>query len=436
MKKITTHIKLFFGLAALAFATSCAPQLDELTPSAGSNADFTKYVAIGNSLTAGFADNGLYLAGQQVAYPNLIAEQMQKFGGAVGFNSPFFSAEQSDGTGYMRLTALVNGSPVIEMVPAQAVRSESPLLFTKYLDPITNLGVPGMRLDMMGIQGYGSAAGNPYFERLLPDASTLTTTYLSYASSQNHTFFSFWLGNNDVLGYATNGAVTTNSTNRLTTTTEFTALYTAFIGSLVTNGRKGVVATIPDVTSIPYFNTVTRVALLAAVNAVAPAPVADLYIATKTTPRAATDKDKFILTFSSIAGNLLGSTANSPYPYGLHPLNPIEDQYVLDESEQATVATRVVEFNDVIKKVASDNDLAVADAYAFLNRVKSGIVVNGVNVSSSYITGNAFSLDGVHLTPLGNALTANLFIDAINAKYKSTIPKVDVSLYRGVIMPN
>jgi hypothetical protein len=44
-------------------------------------------------------------------------------------------------------------------------------------------------------------------------------------------------------------------------------------------------------------------------------------------------------------------------------------------------------------------------------------------------------LDGVHLTPRGNAMLANEFIKAINLKYGSTIPQLDVTKYGGVVFP-
>jgi hypothetical protein len=64
--------------------------------------------------------------------------------------------------------------------------------------------------------------------------------------------------------------------------------------------------------------------------------------------------------------------------------------------------------------------------------VKSGIIVDGTGINPTYISGGAFSMDGVHLTPRGNALAANGFIDAINAKYGSNIPKLAVTAYDGV----
>jgi len=143
----------------------------------------------------------------------------------------------------------------------------------------------------------------------------------------------------------------------------------------------------------------------------------------------------FVLPFSS--SGLLGKpTPGNPAPYGLHPANPIESKYVLDPEEVAIIKKQVAEFNNVIKSTAESKGLAVADAHTYLNRVNNpGILYNGIAINAKFITGNAFSLDGIHLTPMGNAMIANLFIDAINAKYDSRIPKVDAAQYRGVILP-
>jgi len=425
---------LYIGVAlAILSITACKPTLDEFTPSAGTKADFSKYIAIGNSLSAGFADGGLYLEGQKVAFPLLIAEQLQKVGGGE-FKSPFFSEEHSNGSGYIRLKALVNGQPVTEQVADKlAYRSATPKLLIKYTEPINNLGVPGMRMDMAFAPGIGTAAGNMYFERLLPDGTPPTMNYFTYSTTQNHTFFTFSLGNNDVLGYATNGAVNEGPTTTLTSTAWFNTLLNNYVGTLTAKGQKGVLATIPDVTSVPYFTTVTRQVLLAAVNAASTTKVTDIYIATKTGPRAATDQDFFVLPFSS--AGLLGVPNANKIPYGLHPLNPVEDKYVLDTKEAAEVVARVNDFNKTIKSVAASKGLAVADVNAFLTSVKNGIRIDGLAVSAKYITGNGFSLDGIHLTPIGNALMANVFIEAINKTYGAQVPRLNISDFRGVKLP-
>ena len=435
MKKFQKHIKLYVGLAALAVITSCKPEITkDYQPTNTENVDFSKYIAVGNSLTAGFADGGLYLEGQQVAFPNLIAEKMKRYGSGE-FITPYFSQEQSNGSGYLRLKALENGKPVTESVTDKLAYTSANVLAKFNNAEINNLGVPGMRLDHSGV-GLVSAA-NMYFARLLPDNEVGLKNYQDFVDNRNHTFFSFWLGNNDVLGYATNGAVNDNpaGTTVLTSEATFRAVYTQFITKLTSKGQKGVVATIPDVTSIPYFTTVTRKALLDAASAAAGVPIPALYIATKTKPRVATDNDLFVLPFSSLAGSLFGKTNALGAPYGFHEANPIEDKYVLDTDEVANIKAHVVKLNNIIKEIANSKNLAIADVNSLLSKLKTGLVYNGIGVSSAFITGNAFSLDGIHLTPMGNAIMGNLIIDAINAKYGTKLEKIDASNYRGVKMP-
>ena len=300
MKKIKRNIKLYIGIATLACVASCKPEIgndiDNINPE---KIDFSKYISVGNSLTSGFADGGLYLEGQKIAYPNLIANQLHEFG--IGeFNSPLFAEAQSNGSGYIRLKALVNGQPVTETVNEKLAYTSAGVLAKYEGAEIQNLGIPGMRLDH-SISPLVSA-GNMYFSRLLPNTELGTKSYINFTTNRSHTFFSFWLGNNDALGYAMNGAVNDNpsGTTVLTSKANFQAVLSSFITALTANKQKGVIATIPDVTAIPYFHTVTRKALLAATGGKA----TELYIVTKSGPRAATDNDLFVLPFST--SGLLG----------------------------------------------------------------------------------------------------------------------------------
>jgi hypothetical protein len=239
--------------------------------------------------------------------------------------------------------------------------------------------------------------------------------------------------------YATSGGAGDVLTDKNT----FAALDNLLVGTLTAQGAKGVVGTIPDVTSIPYFNTVTEAAVLAGVQKAAPT-VQALYInalistsdTTKYAARVATPNDLFILTFPT---SLIGTMVSTPYgmlPYGLTPYSPIGSQYVLDQNEVALTQDYVKSYNATITSVAASKGLAVFDAYTFLNNVKkNGLVVNGINLNSSYISGGLFSLDGVHLTPRGYAIVANEFIKAINAKYGSSIPLANVSAYPGIKFP-
>ena len=444
MTFIKKHIYI---LAALVLFSACKPDIKTPALTKGS-ADFSRYISIGNSLTAGYADGGLYLAGQQVSYPSIIANQMKSVGGGT-FTQPLFDAAQANGSGYLTLAGLTKtGLPITASVTSNLAIRDSivffghkTILYTKYTGgDINNFGVPGIKLNDLNNPYYGNLNG--FFERLLPGnaPANTATSYLQFITAKPFTFFSNWLGNNDALGYATSGG----AGDLLTDTLVFKSYYQQLITALTSNKAKGVVATVPDVTSIPYFNTVTTGAVLVGVQQALPqANIKALYINALSSPsasgyysaRPATSKDLLILTFNT---GLLGQpvAAAGGLPYGLTPYTPIDNQYVLDQNEVILTQTYVNSFNNTIKSVAASNGLAVFDAYTFLNNIKAnGLLEDGVSLNSNYISGGIFSLDGVHLTPRGYAIVANEFIKAINSKYGSNIPLTNITNYTGVKFP-
>lgn len=449
-------------LAAVSLTVACKPTITVPASSAATagSLDLTRYISVGNSLTAGYADGGLYLAGQQNSYPSIIAKQMAYVNPSLTFSQPLFSASQANGSGYIKLTGFdANGNPIpanvttnLAYVGQATVPGYGTVnLMAKYTGAIDNYGVPGIKLLHLTSAFYPNV--NPFFDRMLSTTSpNNTTNYLSLITSKPFTFFTNWLGNNDALGYATGGGGGYTGADALTDQTTFTQLYTLLVSTLTATGAKGACATIPDVTTIPYFTTVTPALLLAGAQAAAqkanitPLPAA-IYIlastdaaATAYSPRAATAADLVTLTFPTA---LLGkptvdanNNVTNPYPYGLHPYNPIESKYILDPNEQALVKTAVTGYNTTIKTIAASKGLAVFDAFAFLTNLKAnGLLINGVSLTSNYISGGIFSLDGVHLTPRGYSIVANEYIKVINAQYGSTIPQANVSSYGGVIFP-
>jgi hypothetical protein len=48
-------------------------------PVTAGTADFSKYVSLGNSLTAGYSDGSLFKKGQEGSYPNILSQQFAKF---------------------------------------------------------------------------------------------------------------------------------------------------------------------------------------------------------------------------------------------------------------------------------------------------------------------------------------------------------------------
>jgi len=112
------------------------------------------------------------------------------------------------------------------------------------------------------------------------------------------------------------------------------------------------------------------------------------------------------------------------------PLN-----YVLDKTETDAIKGAIDSYNSIIKQAADNNNLAFVDTKAILEEMEKGLSFNGVTYSTQFISGGAFSLDGVHPNTVGYAIIANAHIDAINSKYGSSIPKVDVNQYEGIVFP-
>jgi len=260
IKKYTIMTKNFKWLlfVSLSFAACSSDDsstpVDEIPITAGS-ADFSTFVALGNSITAGFSDGALFKAGQENAYPNLLAQQ---FALAVGgaFTTPF----TNDNVGGLLLGGNViqgprlifNGVGPISL-PGGVPTNEIAVPIT---GPFNNLGVPGAKSFHLLAPNYGDVAGvlnataNAYFVRF---RSSPATSVLADAMAQQPTFFSLWIGNNDVLGYALSGG---DGSNPITDEATFTFAYNTLVTTLTSSGAKGVVANIPDVSSLAHFRTV------------------------------------------------------------------------------------------------------------------------------------------------------------------------------------
>ncbi len=477
-----TWIKnLIYIVPALVIFNACTPEISVPDPVAGS-ADFSNYVSIGNSLTAGYSDNGLYQEGQLLSFPNLIAQQMQEI-----TQSDFIQPDiPGNGSGYMYVTTLA---------PTFGEFDPDPNWLNQVEGTFNNLGVPGIRIKDITFNGYGSSPQvNPYFYRMLGGKDT-NMSYLDLVATNPPTFFTSWMGSNDVLGYASTGGVAgiagapgTGMGGLTDPDTEFKPLYDALIATLTAQGGKGVVVTIPDITLAPFFTTVPHASIpldeataatlmsmtafggfnaaldgLVALNLI-PASEADkrkvqyaegvnsiliqdndLFdlssilgtinpaLAAYGQIRQANDQDFILLTSMSIIGEL--ADPNNPLS-AIGVVVPLGDEYVLTKDEAVNVTSYTNNFNSIIRGYASASpDIAVFEVNDLLGELKEGIFSDGVNVNADFLTGGAFSLDGVHLTPRGYSMVANGIIETINTNFNATISPVIINNYRAVILP-
>lgn len=465
MNRIINRATPALALLGLGLA-GCQPDIEAPDASVGS-ANFSSYVAVGNSLTAGYSDGGLYNEVQAASYPALLAQQFAKTGkGPAAFVQPSFSAAKKDGSGYIKLL-VVNGA-FAPVQPSQANNFLSELvaytggkLAGSGQDELEaysgsqpdNLGVPGISVlsaDRTAaftgsatadaqIRGAAAAYGiiNPFYQRLLPAADRGTKDYVTYLGQKSATFFTCWMGNNDVLTYATNGGVgvATNPFSGLTDTTSFGRGYRNIVSTISKNGTVGgVCANIPNVTGIPYFTTVTVAAVLASYKAVNPA-IANIYVTARTSATSAATAARVATATDLLTLQAQAFIAANP-GVGASPTAAIPSQYVLDPIEQTEVINRTNQLNAIIAKTARQNKVALADMNSFFNSIsQAGFVTNTVNNGATFASGNLFSLDGVHPTPRGYAVVANEFIRVINGFYGASVPTVNPNSYRGVVFP-
>ncbi len=506
MKNIYKIIACFVAVGLV----SCDPEFENSVEDQGfydaGDANFTNYVAVGNSLTAGFADSALYITGQENSYPNIMAQQFSFVGGGE-FTQPLmadnlggllFNGQQIAQNRFV-LAVDAQGNPgpaILEGTPTTEVT-------TSATGPFNNMGVPGAKSFHLTASGYGNEGGiltgqaNPYYARF---ATGPTANVIDDAASLNPTFFSLWIGNNDILSYATTGGSGVDQTgnldptmygpNDITDPNVFAAVYSQQVDILSAGTSGGVLVNIPDVTSIPFFTTVPAqsipldAATAAAVNAqfalyngglqqlAAAGIISSDEAALRTINfqagvnfpimtdddltdvtqilisqgvpaelaallgqlRQANNSDLVVLTASSV----LGSMPNPNDPTQVVGVSiPLGDQFVLTATEQERVATATASYNATIEALASANGLAYVDARAALAQVAAtGVPYNGGVLTSEFVTGGAFSLDGVHPTPRGYAYTANIIINAINETYGASIPTVDIGNYGTVTAAN
>ncbi len=457
---------ILIGIAVI--TGSCRKvQFEEVERTYG-DADFSRYISVGNSLTQGYQDGGVYKEGQENSYPSIIARQMQ----LVDPNMDDFEQPEvyGNGSGYMHLE-YINGE--IEVISPGDVTSDpteedgswanwgASMKSIKY----NNLGISGITLmqcvavndDELEINnailgGFSvsipfiidtTIPGNPYARfmdfggnpNFLLGGGT-PIQYVDHIKQSNATFFTSWLGDNDVLGYATSGGIPVEidgtllglgviQYGNLSDPIVFRQKYDSVLTAFSSIGAEGVCATIPDVTVIPYFNTFTVGGIKEDYG------YADVWIEEGdgnggvTQVRIASDADLILLTAKDDLEAGAGSSETSPLSNGR----------VLDQGEVNACRSRTIELNNAIKSSAAMFNYPVVDMYGFLDKIKPGIMMEGIGISPEYIGGGAFSLDGVHLNPRGYAIAANEFIKVINEAYGSNIPLASIGSYRGVVFP-
>ena len=439
MKKILSSFLITVSIVLLSISCDEYNELNAPAVNTGS-ADFTRFVSIGNSLTMAEQSSSVFEASQMYSFGKLIANQVN-----TTYEQAIFSDPGTGGRLEIGSIDLVNGSAEIVVNQNQGLPTN-----LNYPAPYNNLGVKGAFLtDLLNARDANSCytanfgVPNPLFNAVLRGLGT----QLELAMAQQPTLVTLWIGNNDILAYATRGGLFP-----ITDVQQFAANYKTILDNLQAVGAQVVMANIPDVKNIPFFKTVGPGIGFGLQQNQLPGMV---YQTTSGIGQATVDDlfslNVLILLTGSSAASLIGDVTgayytlngipvppgvNTAFPFGLAAENPWPNNLILDPTEMAIVDQIVAAYNGIIDAEATTRGLAVVDIYSILNAIGApgGIVVNGITFTSDFITGNTYSLDGVHPTTQGYGIVANAFIETINDKYGASIPFVDVATLPGSLI--
>ena len=469
------------GVLALAITllTSCSndqywsdPVTETLPALTSGSADFSNYVALGASFSAGVSSGSLFIASQNNSFPNLLSGALANAGGGE-FRQPMVS----DNIGGLLLGGVQIVGPRLYfngVGPVYLDATPTTEVTNILTGPFNNMGVGGAKSFHFVAPGYGNLAGvplglaNPYFARM---ASSPNATVLEDAVSQDPTFFTISvMGGNDVLGYATSGGVGTDQTgnldpstygsNDITDPNVFASVENSIVAALTANGAKGVLSNVPYVTDLPYFTTVpfNAVPLDAATAALLNGAFAeyngglllveslglitaeerasrtisfsegqnavtlvdedltDLSALGLPNYRQATSNDLVVLPASSFIGTLVDNN-----PQLINGVSvPLADNWVLTDIETQNVLTATDAYAATVEALADTYGLAFVDLRLVLaEAATTGIMFDEFNLNADFITGGLVSVNGIHLTARGYALMANEFLEQIDATYGS-----------------
>ncbi len=449
--KFTSIKKLIPALLlSLVLLVSCKDYNDlDLEEVDSGNADFSTYVAVGNSLTAGFQNNALYRSGQEYSFPKLIARQLRS---EESFDQPLISDPGIGGR--IELTSL---DPI---GTTTANRRGVPI--NQSQKPFRNMGIPGSILvDYLNPNNQGqlkeratqpgNPAFNPFYSFVLPDGELAkeAPNIHNIVAAQNPTFITFWLGNNDVLGFVTSGGQGQPITDPAT----FTQLYEASTQALQATGASVIVYNIPDVTSIPYvfllrsqleqqgvirFNENTQSYQLQ----VAADTYRDIYINVDGEAEVMREADFPTLQAQAYFAQVQDGEVTPPIDLNGDgtPEGSIPDNLVLDgprggapgSSELEQAAAAVAQYNAAIEAAASSAGFGLVDINSVFDSTIQNFQANGGGYDTGDLVlqpvpGSLFSFDGIHPGNQGSAVIANETIRVINETFGSSIPEIDVS---------
>jgi lysophospholipase L1-like esterase len=420
-------------LALVAVLAACVSNesLEPPDQAAGlEDALFARYVAFGNSITAGFQSGGINDSVQVLSYANLLAGQM-----GTEFNMPLLNRPGCPPP-YLNIftqTPVGNPGPL-----GCALRNPS------VPERLHNVAIPGA-----GVLDIYDPLGTGNFSNTLTQVIGGSRSQVENAAEVQPTFVTVWIGNNDALGAATNSANPGNPA-LVTPPATFAARYDAMIDSLTAFGtiEGGVLIGVVQVGVAPFF-TQGRAwkgfelqfdALTAPLNAFDVGNACLTFTALTATDTAWTSVP---FTVGGPALALANARVDSVGRGLLPPQNLVPvvidcaDATAITNTEMANLVGAITQYNAAIEAAAADvgwiyidpNDLLLTliGAPGAILPFPAFPGLPGVTAEMSQNTpfGTALSRDGIHPSTSTHRLVANALIQAINGAYGTSIPALN-----------
>jgi lysophospholipase L1-like esterase len=389
--------------------TACAGDETVAPPSSTPiNPLFARYVAIGNSITAGFQSGGINDSTQRRSYAALLARQMN-----TDYAYPALAGRGCPPP----LADFTTGARVGAALGATAATCD-------LRDPTT------LRLPLNNVAVPGATSADPNSANG-PASNTLTFLILGGKSQVDRaletrpTFVTVGIVGNDILSTAGSGVLFAPSGQPLfTPAAQFSQNYSAIVNRLRDGGvQGGVLQATVDVLNTPLFVSaaITQNAGLVQVLS------ALLNVRLTIHPSCGGSGVRALL-----AVELLNQIRAGTHPPIIAcardavPGTPVGDAFVLDEGEQLAVATVITQYNAYLRAKADSLGWAFYDINPTLRelRANGNIALVPDLTSRTAPFGPFMSLDPVHPGNLAHIRVANDLIAVINQKYQTTLSPV------------
>ncbi|HEY0970010.1 MAG TPA: SGNH/GDSL hydrolase family protein [Gemmatimonadales bacterium] len=395
------------AVAALALLAACEnPAEVRMDPADHGDGIFDRYVALGNSITAGYQSGGINDSTQRESYAFLLADQL---------GTPYAYASLAGRGCAPPVTNLLTQARVGGAGPADC-DLRNPASVAPFLN---NVAVPG-------------ATSFDPFSSSTAASNALTTfilggrTQVQAARLADPTFVSIWIGNNDVLAAGVSGVLAPmpGVSPGVTPAATFVENYGKMMDELTAgNGDlEGVLIGVVNVTQVPV--------LIPAAALANPAVKGGLEMATG---KSITVLANCTGSSSLISFQLVGQIKTGAHPAVISctkgqfaPSPLVGELFILDAEEQAAITAAVTAYNAAIKAEADERGWAYFDPNPALGQLRlSGAIPAVPNLANpAKAFGDYISLDGVHPAGPAHVLVANGVIEAINTTYGTNVPAI------------